>query len=196
MLTNLQKEMLRGHPHLERPLLRTTDGESWGDALQPGFGSSVGGTHPINRPRLRGNDADLRRNPLSCSSLPVTALGQLGPTHQSHARSATSPAPPAPLPSLGRGVGESWDGSAGSSRRQSAPLWLAKWLPAVAVGDGSAAWACGRPGSGQVQAWAWPRGRQPLGNRSDVDRFHIGAVAYPLATGWPVTRLEGNLEYD
>ncbi len=46
-----------------------------------------------------------------------------------------------------------------------------------------AAPACCRPGSGQVQAWAWPSGRQPLGNHSDVDPIHIGVVAYPLATG-------------
>ena len=42
-----------------------------------------------------------------------------------------------------------------------------------------------------MQAWAWPRGRQPLGNHSDVDRIHIGVVAYQLATGWLVIRLEG-----
>jgi hypothetical protein len=34
-----------------------------------------------------------------------------------------------------------------------------------------------KPASGPVPAWAWPRGRQPLGNRSDVDRIHIGPVA-------------------
>jgi len=48
-----------------------------------------------------------------------------------------------------------------------------------------------KPASGPVPAWAWPRGRQPVGNRSDVDAIHIGAVAYRLATGWPVIRLEG-----
>src|SRR5664279_2611525 len=47
-----------------------------------------------------------------------------------------------------------------------------------------------KPASGPVPAWAWPRCRQPLGNRSDVDRIHIGGVAYQLATGWPVIRLE------
>ena len=82
------------YAHTERPLLRATDGESWADALNY-----------------------LRRSTFSRSSLPVTALGQLRPTHPPHARPATSPAPPAPLPSLGRGAGESLDGSAGSSRR-------------------------------------------------------------------------------
>ncbi|MCX6924433.1 MAG: hypothetical protein NT154_14645, partial [Verrucomicrobia bacterium] len=41
-----------------------------------------------------------------------------------------------------------------------------------------------------------PTGRQPLGNHSDVDPIHIGVVAYPLASGWPVIRLEGAYRVD
>ena len=33
-----------------------------------------------------------------------------------------------------------------------------------------------------LQAYYWPRGRQLVGNRSDVDAIHIGAVAYQLPT--------------
>jgi len=42
-----------------------------------------------------------------------------------------------------------------------------------------------RPPSSPLQACYWPTGRQLVGNRSDVDRIHIGAVAYQLPTGWP-----------
>src|ERR1019366_6530575 len=45
-----------------------------------------------------------------------------------------------------------------------------------------------RPPSGPLQAHYWPTSSQPLGNHSDVDRIHIGVVAYQLATGWPVIR--------
>ncbi len=41
-----------------------------------------------------------------------------------------------------------------------------------------------RPPSGPLQAYYWPTGSQPVANRSDVDRIHIGPVGYRLATGW------------
>jgi hypothetical protein len=126
------------YPHLERPLLRGNDGASWPDAFETPLGL---------------NDAYLRRNTFSRSSLPVTALGQLPPIQQPQARFAASPAPPAPRPSPGRGLGESLGGSAGSSRCQQGPLSRAKWLSAAGVGDGSGAQARVQPGSGQVQAW-------------------------------------------
>ena len=72
---------------------------------------------------------------------------------------------------------------AGLTRPQVTPAMWAQGRSAAVVGDGSAAPARCRPGSGPVQAWGWPRGRQPLGNHSDVDRIHIGVVAYQLATG-------------
>jgi hypothetical protein len=40
-----------------------------------------------------------------------------------------------------------------------------------------------RPAAGLAQAKSKPGHSQPVGNHSDVDRIHIGVVAYQLATG-------------
>jgi len=39
-----------------------------------------------------------------------------------------------------------------------------------------------KPPSGPLQAYYWLTGRQLVGNRSDVDRIHIGPLAYQLPT--------------
>ena len=48
-----------------------------------------------------------------------------------------------------------------------------------------------RPAAGLAEARSKPGPGQEVGNHSDVDPIHIGVVAYQLATGWPVIRLEG-----
>ena len=41
-----------------------------------------------------------------------------------------------------------------------------------------------RPPSGPLQAYYWLTGSQLIGNHSDVDRIHIGVVAYQLPISW------------
>jgi hypothetical protein len=74
---------------------------------------------------------------------------------------------------------------AGLTRPQVTPAMWAQGRSAAVVGDGSAAPARGRPGSGRVQAWGWPSGRQPLRCGSDPHRSGCLPVGYWLASNTP-----------